>query len=109
MKTGSVEEEAAGRIDTSTEDMSSRTNRRETSHGLVAGLHQDLVDGDVLRLSQRVNDRRRDVFGIEDSHPAGLTIAFQRLLVATQREKVRRNVARLDGCHPDPRPGRLET
>ena len=41
------------------------------SDGLVAGLHQDLVNGDVVGLPQRVNYRCGDVFEIQDARSAG--------------------------------------
>ena len=37
------------------------------SDGLVAGLDQDLVDGHVVVLGERVDNRRGNVFGIEDT------------------------------------------
>ena len=52
------------------------------SGGLVAGLNEDLVDGDVIGLGERVDDASCDVFGIEDAGARGLTVGPQGLPVA---------------------------
>ena len=49
---------------------------------LVARLDVNLIDGHMIGLRKRVHDRRRDVFGLKDARPAGLSIAPQRLIVA---------------------------
>ena len=56
------------------------------SDRLVAGLDQDLVDGHVLGLGERVDDRRCNVFGIQHPRPATSTVVLQRLLVAAEVE-----------------------
>src|SRR5215218_946013 len=40
-------------------------HRAMGSDGLVAGLDQDFVDGHVIGLGERVDDRRGNVFGID--------------------------------------------
>jgi hypothetical protein len=41
------------------------------SDRLVTGLYQNLVDGNVLGLKERVDDRRGNVFGIQHLRPSG--------------------------------------
>jgi hypothetical protein len=78
------------------------------SDGLVAGLDQDLVDCHVVGLGERVDDRRGNVFGIEDTSATDLPVEVQRLLVAAQSAEVRGDVAGLDGGHLEPRARRLQ-
>src|SRR5215212_5731164 len=77
-------------------------HRATGSDGLVAGLDQDLVDGHVVGLGERVDDRRGNVFGIQHPRPATSTVVLQRMLVAAEVEEVRGDVARLDGGHLEP-------
>jgi hypothetical protein len=78
------------------------------SDGLVAGLDQDFVDGHVIGLGERVDDRRGNVFGIDYTSATGLPVEVQRLLIAAQSVEVRGDVAGLDGGHLEPRARRLQ-
>jgi hypothetical protein len=79
------------------------------SDRLVARLHQDLVDGHVVWLAQRIDDRCGDILRVQNARSTGLAVALQCLRIVAQRRKLGCNVTRLNGGHLEPRTGRLES
>merc|ERR1712000_344680 len=79
------------------------------SDGLVPRLDQNLIDTDVLLLTNSENDRAGYVLGLQDLGPGGLAVLLDGLLIRAHAQKVGLRVAGLNARHPESCPRRLES
>ncbi|TLD16817.1 uncharacterized protein PgNI_00777 [Pyricularia grisea] len=56
-----------------------------------------------------IYDRVGNVLSVENLGPRWLTILLDGLLIRRHAKELRRRVAWLDGCYPEPSAGRLDT